>query len=61
MGPIKTNKKTVIKHPEQQQQQQQQHQIVKIKQEEIDDNEKLKSLKKKQNLSCLLNQQKIER
>ena len=39
MEPIKTNKKTIIKLPEQQQQQQQQ--IVKIKQEQIDNNEKV--------------------
>ena len=46
MGPIKTNKKTIIKLPEQQQWQQQQ-QIVKIKQEEIDDNEKVEVIEEK--------------
>ena len=46
MGPIKTNKKTVITLPEQQQQQQQQ-QIVKTKQEEIDDNEKVEVIEEK--------------
>ena len=46
MGPIKTNKKTVITLPEQQQQQQQQ-QIVKTKREEIDDNEKVQVIEEK--------------